>query len=43
MGMNEELIKLSAQLRQSLTQPQARKAVAEIEQLRKRLSTEWTF
>src|ERR1700722_16942374 len=30
MGMNEELNKLSAQLRQSLTQPQARKAVAEI-------------
>jgi CRP/FNR family cyclic AMP-dependent transcriptional regulator len=43
MGMNEELNKLSAQLRQSLTQPQARKAVAEIEQLRKRLTTEWTF
>ncbi len=43
MGMNEQLVKLSAQLRQSLTQPQARKAVAEIEQLRKRLTTEWTF
>ena len=43
MGMNEELVKLSAQLRQNLTQPQVRKAVAEIEQLRKRLTTEWTF
>ncbi len=43
MGMNDELAKLSAQLRQNLTQPQARKAVAEIEQLRKRLTTEWTF
>jgi CRP-like cAMP-binding protein len=43
MGMNEELIKLSAQLRQNLAQPQIRKAVAEIEQLRKRLTTEWTF
>jgi CRP-like cAMP-binding protein len=43
IGMNEELVKLSAQLRQNLTQPQVRKAVAEIEQLRKRLTTEWTF
>ena len=43
MGMNEELVNLSAQLRQNLTQPQVRKAVAEIEQLRKRLTTEWTF
>lgn len=43
MGMNDELAKLAAQLRQNLTQPQARKAVAEIEQLRKRLTTEWTF
>ena len=43
MGMNEELSKLSAQLRQNLPQPQVRKAVAEIEQLRKRLTTEWTF
>jgi CRP-like cAMP-binding protein len=43
MGMNEELTKLSSQLRQNLTQPQVRKAVAEIEQLRKRLTTEWTF
>ena len=43
MGMNEELVKLSAQLRQNLTQPQVRKTVAEIEQLRKRLTTEWTF
>jgi CRP-like cAMP-binding protein len=43
MSMNEELIKLTAQLRQNLTQPQVRKAVAEIEQLRKRLTTEWTF
>lgn len=43
MGMNEELLKLSAQLRQNLTQPQVREAVAEIEQLRKRLTKEWTF
>src|SRR6202795_1404354 len=43
MGMNEELIKLSAQLRQNLPQPQVRKAVAEIEQLRKRLTTAWKF
>jgi hypothetical protein len=37
------LIKLSTQLSQNLPQPQVRKAVAEIEQLRKRLTTEWTF
>jgi CRP-like cAMP-binding protein len=43
MGMNEELVKLSAELRQNLAQPQIRKAVAEIEQLRKRLTTEWPF
>ena len=43
MGMNEELVRLSAELRQNLPQPQIRKAVAEIEQLRKRLMTEWTF
>jgi CRP/FNR family cyclic AMP-dependent transcriptional regulator len=43
MGMNEELIRLSAQLSQNLPQPQVRRAVAEIEQLRKRLTTEWTF
>jgi CRP/FNR family transcriptional regulator, cyclic AMP receptor protein len=43
MGMNEELVRLSAELRQNLGQPQIRKAVAEIEQLRKRLTTEWTF
>ncbi len=43
MGMNEELVKLSAELRPNLAQPQIRKAVAEIEQLRKRLTTEWTF
>jgi CRP/FNR family cyclic AMP-dependent transcriptional regulator len=43
MGMNEELIKLSAELHQNSAQPQIRKAVAEIEQLRKRLTTEWTF
>ena len=43
MGMNEELIRLSAELRQNLAQPQIRNAVAEIEQLRKRLTTEWTF
>src|ERR1700730_10500647 len=43
MGMNEELVKLSAELRQNLTQPHVGKAVAEIEQLRKRLTTEWTF
>ena len=41
--MNEELVKLSAELRQNFAQPQIRKAVAEIEQLRKRLATEWTF
>jgi CRP/FNR family transcriptional regulator, cyclic AMP receptor protein len=40
---NEELIKLSAELHPSAPQPQIRKAVAEIEQLRKRLMTEWTF
>ena len=38
-----ELVRLSAQLRQNLTQPQVRKAVAEIEQLWKWLTTEWTF
>jgi CRP-like cAMP-binding protein len=43
MGMNEELVRLSAELRQNLAQPQMRKAVAEIESLRKRLTTEWTF
>jgi CRP-like cAMP-binding protein len=43
IGMNEELVRLSAELRQNLAQPQIRKAVAEIEQLRKRLTTEWTF
>jgi CRP/FNR family transcriptional regulator len=43
MGMNEELTKLSAELHQNSAQPQIRKAVAEIEQLRKRLMTEWTF
>jgi CRP/FNR family transcriptional regulator, cyclic AMP receptor protein len=43
MSMNEELIKLSAELHQNVAQPQIRKAVAEIEQLRKRLTTEWTF
>jgi hypothetical protein len=43
IGMNEELIRLSALLRQNLTQPQVRKAVAEIGQLWKRLTTEWTF
>src|SRR5580704_10514080 len=41
--MNEELLKLSAEFRGNLAQPQIRKAVAEIEQLRKRLTTEWTF
>ena len=41
--MNEELVRLSAQLRQNLTRPQVRKAVAEIEQPWKRLTTEWTF
>jgi hypothetical protein len=41
--MKEELVRLSAQLRQNLRQPQVRKAVAKIEQLRKRLNTEWTF
>jgi CRP/FNR family cyclic AMP-dependent transcriptional regulator len=43
MGMNEELVKLSVELHQNSAQPQIRKAVAEIEQLRKRLTTEWTF
>ena len=43
VAMNEELVKLSAELRQNFAQPQIRKAVAEIEQLRKRLTTEWTF
>jgi CRP-like cAMP-binding protein len=43
IAMNEEMIKLSAELRQNFAQPQIRKAVAEIEQLRKRLTTEWTF
>jgi hypothetical protein len=43
MGMNEEPLRLSAQPRQNWTLPQARKAVVEIEQLRKRLTTEWTF
>jgi hypothetical protein len=43
IGMNEELVKLSAELRQNLTQPHIRKAVAEIEHLRKRLTTEWRF
>jgi CRP-like cAMP-binding protein len=43
INMNEELIKLSAKLQSSLEQPQIRKAVAEIEQLRKRLTTEWSF
>jgi len=43
MGMNEELVKLSAELHQNSAQPQIRKAVAEIEQLRKRLTTDWTF
>jgi CRP/FNR family transcriptional regulator, cyclic AMP receptor protein len=42
-AMNEELIKLSAELHRNAPQPQIRKAVAEIEQLRKRLMTEWTF
>jgi hypothetical protein len=43
MRMNEELVRLSSQLRQNSTQPQVRKAVAEIEQLWKGLTTEWTF
>jgi CRP/FNR family cyclic AMP-dependent transcriptional regulator len=43
MGMNDELIRLSAELRQNLGRPQVRKAIAEIEQLRTRLTTEWTF
>ncbi|MBV9106342.1 MAG: cyclic nucleotide-binding domain-containing protein [Verrucomicrobia bacterium] len=43
MTMNEELVKLSAELHPNLAQPQIRKAVAEIEQLRKRLATDWTF
>ena len=43
MSMNEELVRLSGELRQNLGQPQIRRAVAEIEELRKRLTTEWTF
>lgn len=43
MGMNEELVRLSAELHKNLAQPQIRKAVAEIEHLRKRLTTEWRF
>ena len=43
MGMNAELLKLSAELHQHSVQPQVRKAVAEIEELRKRLTREWTF
>jgi CRP/FNR family cyclic AMP-dependent transcriptional regulator len=43
MSMNEELVKLSVELHQNSAQPQIRKAVAEIEQLRKRLTTDWTF
>jgi CRP/FNR family transcriptional regulator, cyclic AMP receptor protein len=42
-AMNEDLVKLSAELHRNAPQPQIRKAVAEIEQLRKRLMTEWTF
>ena len=43
VAMNEELVKLTAELHQNAGQPQIRKAVAEIEQLRKRLTAEWTF
>ena len=43
MGMNEELVRLSEKLSENPAPPQFRKAVAEIEQLRKRLATEWTF
>ena len=43
MALNEELVKLAGELHEHSTQPQIRKAVAEIEQLRKRLTTEWTF
>jgi CRP/FNR family transcriptional regulator, cyclic AMP receptor protein len=42
-AMNEELVKLSDDLHQNASQPHVRKAVAEIELLRKRLTTEWTF
>jgi len=42
-AMNQDLIKLSAELHRNAPEPQIRKAVAEIEQLRKRLMTEWTF
>jgi CRP/FNR family transcriptional regulator, cyclic AMP receptor protein len=42
-AMNQDLVKLSAELDRNAPQPQIRKAVAEIEQLRKRLMTEWTF
>ena len=43
IGMNEELVRLAAELHQNLEQPQIRQAVAEIEQLRKRLTAEWPF
>jgi CRP-like cAMP-binding protein len=43
MEMNEELVRLSAELHENIPQPYMRKAVAEIENLRKRLMTEWTF
>jgi CRP-like cAMP-binding protein len=43
MILNEELVRLSEGLHQNLAQPQIRKAVAEIEELRKRLATEWSF
>ncbi|MBV9491902.1 MAG: cyclic nucleotide-binding domain-containing protein [Verrucomicrobia bacterium] len=42
-GMNEALVDLAAEMRRNESQPQVRKAVAEIEELRRRLATEWTF
>jgi CRP/FNR family transcriptional regulator, cyclic AMP receptor protein len=41
--LNEELVRLSEKLHHNVAQPQIRKAVAEIEELRKRLATEWQF
>jgi len=43
IGMNEELVIPSEQLRQNLTQPEVRKAVTAIGRLWKRLTTGWTF
>jgi hypothetical protein len=42
MILNEELVRLSEGLHQNLAQPQIRKAVPKIEELWKRLTTEWS-